>query len=245
MPSFGPPQVLAQLPPVHVGLCPEHPWQALPLLPQASLALPFVQLVPLQQPPLHVSPPEHDVVHTCDELQACPGGQSPWLSHPQTPSPSHLWPCVDAAQSGVPWQPQVVPVQADPSGDDAQLSQCPGVPQLVGVPGHMPESWGGGGGASDTTSAGETASETDASTWARPESVVGGAEESVPDVASPCAPLSAGAPTSLPVVAVSPRLPSVISSRPLVLRPHAATSTPRTNASPGGGPTLDGFTGLQ
>jgi hypothetical protein len=133
------PQAFVQPPPVHVGVWPEQGAQALPLLPQAPLSSPFVQLVPSQQPPLHVRPPAHDVLHTCDALQACPTGQSPAALHPHTPC-THLLPSVDDVQSGGFLQPQAVPTQLVPSFDDAQLTHCPVVPQLVGVPWQAPES---------------------------------------------------------------------------------------------------------
>jgi hypothetical protein len=64
VPSPLPPHSLVQLfPPLQVGVLPEHTWHAPPLLPQASLSPPATQVVPLQQPVLHASPPAHDVVH--------------------------------------------------------------------------------------------------------------------------------------------------------------------------------------
>jgi hypothetical protein len=75
VPSPGPLQALVQLPLAHVGFCPAQPWQVPPLLPHAALSVPGTQLVPLQQLPLHVRLPAHDVVHTFEALQALPAGQ--------------------------------------------------------------------------------------------------------------------------------------------------------------------------
>lgn len=76
VPSFGPPHALEQLPPEQVGVELAQPWHPPPLLPHAALASPGWQLEPSQHPPLHVSPPAHEVEHTCVELQAWPVGQS-------------------------------------------------------------------------------------------------------------------------------------------------------------------------
>ena len=75
VPSPAPPQLAVQLPFEHVGSCPEQPVQAPPFFPHAVLSVPATQLVPLQQPPLHGIPPAHELVQTCEELQASPAGQ--------------------------------------------------------------------------------------------------------------------------------------------------------------------------
>jgi hypothetical protein len=229
-----PPQWLVQLPPVHVGFCPEQGVHPPPLLPHAPLSVPATQLpVTLQHPPLHVSPPAHDVVHVLVEtLQALPVGHWLVLLQPQTPFDWHLLPSGDELQSASWTHPQVVPVHAVPSGDDAQLAQCPGIPQLAGVPMQGPPSCGGGGGASDATSG-------CASMCAAP---VSPGDESMADVESIAAPLSTVTTTSSPPVPSPPTLPSLLSSRPAPLRPQAASSTPSTHASPRVEPILDGCT---
>jgi hypothetical protein len=84
-PSPLPPHAFWHMPPLHVGLLPEHGWHALPFCPQASLSPPETQVVPLQQPPLHGRPPAHDVEHWWAELHASPEGQSFAPLHPHTP----------------------------------------------------------------------------------------------------------------------------------------------------------------
>lgn len=226
MPSPVPSQALEQAPAAQVGCEPEQGAQALPPLPHTPFWLPGWQLFPSQQPPLHVSPPVHDVLHTCDELQACPVGQSFWLLQPHTPC-THLSPSVDDEQSGGFLQPHVVPVQFVPSFDDAQLMHCPAVPQLVGVPWQVPESWGGGGEESTTGPSLEPSRCASASI-----ALSVAAAESDPVVPSaPDEPLSAAAGASSPVTA-SPTLPSLAESlRPELLRPHAPVSTPSTHES--------------
>jgi hypothetical protein len=240
-PLPGPSQALVQLPFPHVGFCPVQGWQVLPFFPQASLAVPSTQVETLQQPPLHVSPPAHDVLQACVLLQAFPAGQSFAPLQPQTPFDWHLPPSGDDVQSGSWTQPQVVPVQAVPWGDEAQLTQSPAVPQLAGVPRQAPESCGGGGGASETTSLAETASEACASMCEMPVSFV---DESIPEVASIAAPLSAGTTTSWPIMPSSPTLPSLASSRPAPLSPHAAMARPSAQDSARAEAILDGCTSI-
>jgi hypothetical protein len=242
VPLPGPSQALVQPPLSHVGFCPVQGWQVLPFFPQASLPVPSTQVEPLQQPPLHVSPPAHDVLQACALLQAFPAGQSFALLQPQTPFDWHLPPSGDDVQSGSWTHPQVVPVQALPLGDEAQLTQLPAVPQLAGVPRQAPESCGGGGGASETTSLAETASEVWASVSVTPVSWV---EESVPEVASTAAPLSPGTTTSWPIMPSSPTLPSLASSRPAPLSPHAATARPSAHGSARAEAILDGCTSIE
>jgi len=225
------PHAFVQLPPEHVGVWPEQGAHMLPLFPQPPLARPSVQLLPSQQPPLHVRPPAHDVAHTCDELQACPVGQSFWPLQPQTPD-THLLPIVDAVQSGSFLQPQLVPMQLVPWLEDVQLTHCPGLPQLAGVPLHAPESEGGGGESTTCPSVGPSA-------WASPPVVPVSMAESDPVVPStPEEPLS-----SLPVAIESPALPSLAESlRPALLRPHAAASTPSAHESRSPGTAFLGCT---
>jgi hypothetical protein len=221
VPLSVPSHAFVQLPPEHVGVWPEQGVHALPLFPQPSLATPSVQLVPSQQPPLHVRPPAHDVVQTCDALQACPVGQSPAALHPHTPC-THLLPSVDDVQSGGPLQPQLVPTQLVPRLEDVQLPHWPALPQLAGVPMHAPESEGGGGGPSTTWPS------VGASVWASPPV----APVSDPVVLStPEEPLSTACPSS-PVAIESPALPSFADSlKPALLRPHAAASRPSEHES--------------
>jgi hypothetical protein len=96
-----------------------------PLWPHCVCAVPAMQLVPSQQPPLQLSPPAHDVVHTPDALQALPVGQSAEVAQPQLP-PRHFRPSGDEAQSPAPLQPQLPPPrQAVPLAFDVQLLQLP------------------------------------------------------------------------------------------------------------------------
>lgn len=84
-----------------------------PLLPQLPLAVPATQLVPSQHPPLHESPPAHDVVQT-------------WFEQ-----------ALFAAQSLVgSLQPQAPLTQAVPWAEPVQSTHWPGLPQLVGDPLH-------------------------------------------------------------------------------------------------------------
>jgi hypothetical protein len=236
VPLPGPSQALVQLPLEHVGFCPPQGWQVLPLFPHALLLVPSMQVEPLQQPPLHVSPPVHEVLQACALLQAFPVGQSFVLLQPQMPFDWHLLPSGDDVQS-VSWtHPQVVPTQALPWGDEEQLTQLPGLPQLAGVPRQAPESCGGGGGAS------ETASEAWASTCVMPVSLV---DESIPEVASIGVPPSPGTTTSWPTMPSSPTLPSSASSRPAPLSPHAATARPSAHDRARAEAILDGATPIE
>jgi hypothetical protein len=74
------------LPPLQVGVLPEHTWHVPPLLPQAPLSPPATQVEPLQHPVLHASPPEHEVVHWwLAGSQASFAPQSLALVHPHAP----------------------------------------------------------------------------------------------------------------------------------------------------------------
>jgi hypothetical protein len=62
-----------------------------PPVPHAVAALPDWQVVPSQQPPLHVSPPVQLLVHL-PPLQASPDGQSVALTQPHVPLERHTAP---------------------------------------------------------------------------------------------------------------------------------------------------------
>jgi hypothetical protein len=83
------PHWLVQLPPAHVGDVPLQAWHVLPFTPHAALSAPDTQLVPLQQPPLHVRPPAQEVLQMWLEEHASPEGQSFALLQPH-------WPCTQA-----------------------------------------------------------------------------------------------------------------------------------------------------
>jgi hypothetical protein len=77
-PQPPPSQSAVQALPEHVGVSPEHVAQARPALPHAADDLPDTQvLVVSQHPPLHGSPPAHDVEQTPFAVShASPTGQS-------------------------------------------------------------------------------------------------------------------------------------------------------------------------
>ena len=63
VPSPGKPHSLVHAPMVQVGVPRLHGWQAVPVLPHSALVIPLTQVVPLQHPPLQVSPPVQLDVH--------------------------------------------------------------------------------------------------------------------------------------------------------------------------------------
>src|SRR5215472_14661599 len=74
--------------------------QSPPVSPQASCAVPAVQTIPLQQPPLHVSPPVQEGEQVLvTGSQASPEGQSIEVLQPHfagPPGPTmHTWPRKD------------------------------------------------------------------------------------------------------------------------------------------------------
>jgi len=97
--------------PWQVGVLPPHAVQRLPLPPQLALLVPPVQVLLRQQPP----------------LQSCVGPQAL----------VHLWVLgsqeLPAGQSVGPLHPHALLTQAVPCTFPTQLTQLPGVPQLVWV----------------------------------------------------------------------------------------------------------------
>jgi hypothetical protein len=69
-----------------------------PLRPHAGFPVPGWQLVPSQQPPLHVRPPPHPVPQV-PALHAWWAGQSAVAPHPQVPPLSQAWPAGEVEQS--------------------------------------------------------------------------------------------------------------------------------------------------
>jgi hypothetical protein len=109
----------------HVGVLPLQVVQISPLPPHALLLAPAVQVLFSQQPPLHSWVGPQAFVHLRVLMsQALPVGQSLGPLHPQT-----------------------LFTQADPSAFPTQLTQFPGVPQLVEVLAQPPSRetiWSGG-----------------------------------------------------------------------------------------------------
>ena len=64
-----------------------------PLAAQAVGVMPAWQLVPSQQPPLQVTPPEQEALHF-DDVHALPEGQSPAAAQPHCPPSWQTWPAL-------------------------------------------------------------------------------------------------------------------------------------------------------
>jgi hypothetical protein len=91
VPSPAAPQAFVHDPAAHVGVDPPHGAQVPPLAPHAPLAVPAAQVPALQQPPLQVCPPPHELEQAfVDGLHDESAGQS------VAPLQPHFWPLMQA-----------------------------------------------------------------------------------------------------------------------------------------------------